>query len=49
MVSIDEVEAYQPDAQVTIEREQWRAVYIARLWHRIKEESNPLREEVERE
>ncbi len=31
LISIEEIEAYEPDDQVAQEREQWRGAYIARL------------------
>ena len=31
LVSVEEIEAYEPDDRVVQEREQWRGAYIARL------------------
>jgi predicted nucleic acid-binding Zn-ribbon protein len=38
VVSVAEIEAYQPDEQVTQEREQWRTDYLARLLRVIEAE-----------
>jgi len=38
ILSIDEIETYQPDEQTTKEREQWRAEYIARVLRVVQEE-----------
>lgn len=43
IVSIEEIEAYQPDEQVAQEREQWRREYIARVLRVIEEEVDSLR------
>ena len=38
IVSISELEAYQPDEQVESERQQWRQEYIARVLRVLQEE-----------
>jgi len=38
ILSIEEIETYQPDEQVVQEREQWRADYIARVLRVIQEQ-----------
>lgn len=38
ILSIEEIETYQPDEQVVQEREKWRAVYIARVLRVIQEQ-----------
>lgn len=43
IISLAEIEAYQPDEQVMQEREQWRTDYIARLLRVIEEEVDALR------
>lgn len=43
IVSIEEIEAYQPDEQVAQEREQWRREYIARVLRVIEEEVDSFR------
>lgn len=43
IISLAEIEAYQPDEQVAQEREQWRTDYIARLLRVIEEEVDALR------
>lgn len=43
IVSIEEIEAYQPDEQVAQEREQWRREYIARVLRVVQEEVDSLR------
>ncbi|AFZ17060.1 hypothetical protein [Allocoleopsis franciscana] len=43
MVSMEEIEAYQPDEQVAQEREQWRREYIARVLRVVQEEVDSLR------
>lgn len=42
ILSIDEIEAYQPDEQVTKEREKWRAEYIERVLRVVQEEVEAL-------
>jgi predicted nucleic acid-binding Zn-ribbon protein len=42
ILSIEEIEAYQPDEQVVQEREQWRADYIARVLRVVQEEGDSL-------
>ncbi|WP_298910617.1 hypothetical protein [uncultured Nostoc sp.] len=41
-ISATEIEAYEPDAKVTKEREQWRAEYIARVLRVVQEELETL-------
>ncbi|MEH1792987.1 hypothetical protein [Nostoc sp.] len=41
VLSPTEIEAYQPDAKVIKEREQWRAEYIARVLRVVQEELEP--------
>ncbi len=43
ILSIAEIEAYQPDDEVAKEREQWRADYIARLLRVLQEELDTLK------
>jgi hypothetical protein len=43
ILSIEEIEAYQPDEQVAQEREQWRREYIARVLRVVQEEADSLR------
>jgi predicted nucleic acid-binding Zn-ribbon protein len=43
ILSIEEIEAYQPDEQVAQEREQWRREYIARVLRVVHEEVDSLR------
>ncbi len=38
ILSMEEIEAYQPDEQVAQEREQWRREYIARVLRVVQEE-----------
>lgn len=38
IVSISELEAYQPDEQVESERQQWRQEYISRVLRVLQEE-----------
>ena len=38
ILSPTEIEAYEPDAKVTKEREQWRAEYIARVLRVVQQE-----------
>lgn len=38
ILSIEEIETYQPDEQVVQEREQWRADYIARVLQIVQEQ-----------
>ncbi|MEH1999298.1 hypothetical protein [Nostoc sp.] len=38
ILSPSEIEAYEPDAKVIKEREQWRAEYIARVLRVVQEE-----------
>ncbi|MBN4001135.1 MAG: hypothetical protein HWQ58_04595 [Nostoc sp. LPT] len=42
ILSASEIEAYEPDAKVTKEREQWRAEYIARVLRVVQEELETL-------
>ena len=42
ILSITEIEAYEPDTKVTKEREQWRAEYIARVLRVVQEELETL-------
>jgi len=42
ILSISEIEAYQPDDLVAKEREQWRADYIARVLRVLQEELGSL-------
>jgi predicted nucleic acid-binding Zn-ribbon protein len=42
ILSIAEIEAYQPDDEVAKEREQWRADYIARVLRVLQEELDTL-------
>ncbi len=42
ILSIAEIEAYQPDDEVAKEREQWRADYIARVLLVLQEELDTL-------
>lgn len=42
ILSISEIEAYQPDDFVAKEREQWRADYIARVLRVLQEELGSL-------
>ncbi|MEH2301755.1 hypothetical protein [Nostoc sp.] len=42
ILSATEIEAYEPDAKVTKEREQWRAEYIARVLRVVQEELETL-------
>ncbi|MGK7877207.1 MAG: hypothetical protein AB4426_29100 [Xenococcaceae cyanobacterium] len=42
ILSIEEIEAYQPDEQGAQEREQWREDYIARVLRVIQEEVDSL-------
>lgn len=44
ILSIDEIETYQPDEQVTKEREQRRAEYIARVLRVVQEEVEALQQ-----
>lgn len=37
LISSEEIETYEPDEQVTQEREQWRESYIARLLQVVQE------------
>lgn len=43
ILSIEEIEAYQPDDQVAQEREHWRTDYIARVLRVVQEEVDSLR------
>jgi predicted nucleic acid-binding Zn-ribbon protein len=43
ILSMEEIEAYQPDEQVAQEREQWRREYIARVLRVVHEEVDSLR------
>jgi predicted nucleic acid-binding Zn-ribbon protein len=43
ILSMEEIEAYQPDEQVAQEREQWRREYIARVLRVVQEEVDSLR------
>jgi hypothetical protein len=38
ILSTTEIEAYEPDAQVIKEREQWHAEYLARVLRVVQEE-----------
>lgn len=42
ILSMEEIEAYQPDEQVAQEREQWRREYIARVLRVVQEEVDSL-------
>lgn len=42
LLSIEEIEAYQPDDQVAQSREQWRTDYIARVLQVVQEEVDAL-------
>ncbi|MEH2170753.1 MAG: hypothetical protein V7K41_29695 [Nostoc sp.] len=42
ILSASEIEAYEPDAKVAKEREQWRAEYIARVLRVVQEELETL-------
>ncbi|MEH1777967.1 MAG: hypothetical protein V7L26_02225 [Nostoc sp.] len=42
ILSVTEIEAYEPDTTVTQEREQWRAEYIARVLRVLQEELETL-------
>lgn len=42
ILSIEEIETYQPDDQVAQEREQWRADYLARVLRVLQEEVDSL-------
>lgn len=42
ILSIEEIEAYQPDEQTAGEREQWRADYIARVLRVVRDEVDSL-------
>ncbi len=44
LVSIEEIEAYQPDDGVVQERERWRRDYIARVLRVVQEEIDALSE-----
>ncbi|MBE9227031.1 hypothetical protein IQ264_16505 [Phormidium sp. LEGE 05292] len=44
IISIDEIETYQPDEQVAKEREQRRAEYIARVLRVVQEEVEALQQ-----
>ena len=44
ILSPAEIEAYQPDAKIIQEREQWRAEYIARVLRVVQEELETLNE-----
>jgi predicted nucleic acid-binding Zn-ribbon protein len=43
ILSIAEIEAYQPDDEVAKEREQWRTDYIARVLRVLQEELDTLK------
>ena len=43
ILSMEEIEAYQPDEQVAQERDQWRREYIARVLRVVQEEVDSLR------
>ncbi|MEH2222457.1 hypothetical protein [Nostoc sp.] len=43
ILSASEIEAYEPDVEVTKEREQWRTEYIARVLRVVQEELEPLK------
>lgn len=42
ILSIEEIETYQPDEQIAKEREQWRADYIARVFRVVQEQVEPF-------
>ncbi|MEH2238638.1 hypothetical protein [Nostoc sp.] len=42
ILSASEIEAYEPDAKVIKEREQWRAEYIARVLRVVQQELETL-------
>ena len=42
ILSIEEIETYQPDEQVAQEREQWRKEYIARVLQIVQEQVESL-------
>ncbi|MBW4576585.1 MAG: hypothetical protein KME08_15025 [Aphanothece sp. CMT-3BRIN-NPC111] len=42
ILSIEEIETYQPNDQVAQEREQWRADYLARVLRVLQEEVDSL-------
>jgi hypothetical protein len=43
IMSLAEIEAYQPNAQTTQEREQWRIDYLARLLRMVEAEVEALK------
>ena len=43
ILSIEEIEAYQPDDQVAQERERWRADYLGRVLRVLQEEVESLK------
>ncbi|MDZ8189750.1 MAG: hypothetical protein RMX96_33545 [Nostoc sp. ChiSLP02] len=42
ILSVTEIESYEPDAKVINEREKWRAEYIARVLRVLQEELETL-------
>lgn len=42
ILSLEEIETYQPDEGAAREREQWRAEYIARILRAIEEELDSM-------
>ncbi|MFN6539944.1 MAG: hypothetical protein RM021_026850 [Nostoc sp. EkiNYC01] len=42
ILSVTEIEGYEPDAKVISEREKWRAEYIARVLRVVQEELETL-------
>ncbi|MBW4674552.1 MAG: hypothetical protein KME52_11165 [Desmonostoc geniculatum HA4340-LM1] len=42
ILSVTEIEGYEPDAKVINEREKWRAEYIARVLRVVQEELQTL-------
>jgi hypothetical protein len=38
ILSVDEIEAYEPDAEVIKEREKWRGEYVARVLRVVQED-----------
>ena len=42
ILSVEEIEKYQPDEQAVQQREQWRADYIARVLRVLEEEIESL-------
>lgn len=44
LISVEEIENYQPNEQVEQEREQWRQAYLDRILRVVKEELDTLTE-----